>query len=189
MSSASCHLSPSLMKTSRKWLRVISSFSEASFPWPLKALTVSHPVNKCNSRREVHTSWPGTAGTLEMLRYLVRVPVPRFTYTLLCLSLWKARQRKMYLYLLYLNVCIFSYHDDGRYIRSCMFCVKDNSGVCFLLGCLQVVFFSNIITCESEAKVITCDIYSLTYIVYHPVFLACWTSSIGWQGSWSVLSY
>ena len=41
-----------------------------------------------------------------------------------------------------------------------MFHVKDDSGVCFLLGCLEVVFFSNIIMRESEAKVITCDIYS-----------------------------
>ena len=42
-----------------------------------------------------------------------------------------------------------------------MFRMKNESGVCFLLGCFQVVFFSNI-TCESEAKVITCDIHSLT---------------------------
>ena len=43
-----------------------------------------------------------------------------------------------------------------------MFHMKDDSGVCFLLGCLQVIFFSNIITCGSEAKVITCDINSFT---------------------------
>ena len=43
-----------------------------------------------------------------------------------------------------------------------MFRVKDDSGVCFLLGCLQVIFFSNIVTCESEAKVITYDIHNFT---------------------------
>ena len=94
MSSVSCHSSPSLIKTSQKWSCVIISFSAASFPQPLKALTVSHPVNECNLRREART-WTRAADTLEMLIYLVRVAVPHFTYTLLCIFLGKTRQRRM----------------------------------------------------------------------------------------------
>ena len=48
-----------------------------------------------------------------------------------------------------------------------IFCVEDDSGVCFLLGnrcfrLFQVLFFNNTITCESEASVITCDIHSFS---------------------------